>query len=289
MIKKITKSITVVIISHRSNELVKNFIKNFPNYINILVIDNSNDFELKKKIQNFNNVKIKYTKNKGYGAAINFARKQIKTKYFFILSPDIKIISDNLIGLFQKKIKALGKFATIGPRFLNVVNKSHKQSNKNKEIEEIDFIHGSAMLFTTAIFDKIGGFDENFFLFFEETDFCKRSRKMGYKIYQINSAKIKHPKGKRAGVVKSKNIKEFKKLQNFYGWHFMWSKFYYYQKHYSFLFAMIYFLPILIRIKIKIYFYKIFYNKENLDKYTARFSGLLNSMTKKKSSLRLAI
>ena len=49
MSKNITKSITVVIISHRSNQLVKNFIKNFPKYINILVVDNSNDFELKKK------------------------------------------------------------------------------------------------------------------------------------------------------------------------------------------------------------------------------------------------
>jgi len=43
------------------------------------------------------------------------------------------------------------------------------------------------MFFCSEIFDRNRGFDENFFLYFEETDYCFRSNKNDYKIYQINS------------------------------------------------------------------------------------------------------
>tara|TARA_B100000787_G_C16195007_1_gene300138 strand:+ start:84 stop:950 length:867 start_codon:yes stop_codon:yes gene_type:complete len=280
-------TITIVLISHRSKELVVNFIKNLSKEIKILIVDNSDDLILKKAIDEFDNVKIMFTKNKGYGSSINFAKSHIKTKYFFVFSPDVKIIDNNIIELFQKKIPTIDNFGALGPRFMNVNNKTHKQSNIDKEIDEIEAIHGSAMLFETSVFDKIGGFDENIFLFFEEIDFCKRSRKMGYNIFQLNTARVIHPKGKRSGVVETKNLNELKKLKNFYSWHFMWSKFYINQKQYSYFLALIYFLPVAAKVEIKILYYKIKKDKDNIEKYKARLSGLVNSMMKKKSNRRL--
>ena len=75
--------ITIVLISHNSKELVKQFIKNFSKKINFLIIDNSNDLNLKKELGALENVEIKFMENKGYGSAINFARKFIKTNFFF--------------------------------------------------------------------------------------------------------------------------------------------------------------------------------------------------------------
>ena len=60
-----------------------------------------------------------------------------------------------------------------------------------KEIEEMKFISGSCMFFEKKTFDFISGFDEKYFLYFEESDFCLRSHRIR-KNYQINNIKIKH-------------------------------------------------------------------------------------------------
>jgi N-acetylglucosaminyl-diphospho-decaprenol L-rhamnosyltransferase len=278
--------ITIVLIAHKSKKIVLDFINNLSKDIKILVIDNSNDLDLKNEINKKENVKIKFMNNNGYGSAINYARTYIGTKYFFIFSPDVKNIDDKFIEIFVDKLKEIKTFGALGPRFLNVTEKSHNQSNIKKEIGEIASISGAAMFFETNIFDKIGGFDENFFLYFEETDYCKRAQKMGYKIYQINSIKVVHPKGKNSGVVKTKNLNEVKDLEKLYTWHFMWSKFYYYRKHYGLILTLIFFTPIILRIKCRIIFYTLKRDKKNIDKYKTRWSGLINSINRKKSYLR---
>ena len=76
--------ITVVLISHKSTKLIIKFINNLSNDIKILIVENSSDRQLQKKIKKYKNINIKYMKNNGYGAAINYARKHILTKYFFV-------------------------------------------------------------------------------------------------------------------------------------------------------------------------------------------------------------
>ena len=68
------------------------------------------------------------------------------------------------------------------------------------------FLSGACMFFLKKNYDLIGGFDDNFFLYFEENDFCKRSIKF-YKNYQINKIKLHHNAG---NSVTSKMILKFK-------------------------------------------------------------------------------
>ena len=279
--------ITIVLIAHKSKKIVLDFINNLSKNIKILVIDNSNDQDLENEIKKKENVKIKFMNNNGYGSAINYARTYITSKYFFIFSPDVENVDDKFIDVFVEKLKKIKLFGALGPRFLDVTKKSHKQSNLDKDISEIAFISGAAMFFETAIFDKIGGFDENFFLYFEETDYCKRAKKKGYKIYQINSVNVVHPKGENSGVVKTRDLYEVKNLKKLYTWHFMWSKFYYYRKHYSLILSLLYFTPIILRIKFRIIFYTMMGDKKKIDKYKTRWSGLINSINGNKSYLRV--
>jgi len=105
-------------------------------------------------------------------------------------------IDDNLINVFYESAKELNNnFGALGPRFENVSEKSHKQSNINEKFGQIESISGSAMFFCSEVFDKNKGFDENFFLYFEETDYCYRSNKNNFKIYQVNSQKVYHEIG----------------------------------------------------------------------------------------------
>jgi len=208
----------------------------------------------------------------------------VKTKYFLVSNPDIEGINKQTILEFLKAANKLkDKFSLLGPRFLNANPKSHKQSINNLDIAEMQFLSGACMFFNKKNFDLIGGFDENFFLYFEENDFCFRSHKIN-KNYQINNIQIKHNVGKS---VKTDSHKEELNLSNLRTWHFIWSKFYYYKKHYTFTFAIIFFIPIIFRIKFKIYFYTLLDDKSNIEKYSIRWSGLKNSILNKKSFKRI--
>ncbi len=281
------KQITLVLISHKSKELILKFIKNLSNNFKILIIENSSDFQLENEIKNHKNVEIKFMNNNGYGAAINYARKFVKSRYFFVFSPDLKNVDNNLIEMFEEKVKIIKDFGALGPRFLNVTEKSHKQSNKYEEIGKINSISGSAMCFDTITFDKVGGFDENIFLYFEETDYCIRANKKGYKMYQINKATVEHPRGASEGVVKTKNFREISNLEKLYSWHFVWSKYYVYKKHYGKWIAILYFIPTLIRIIYRINLYKYKKNIDKKEKYQVRLDGLISSIKGTKSIKRL--
>ena len=172
----------------------------------------------------------------------------------------------------------------MGPRFENVSEKSHKQSNINQKYGQIESISGSAMFFCSKVFDKNEGFDENFFLYFEETDYCNRSNKNNFKIYQVNSQKVYHEIGTS---VETTSKEEVEKLKNLYAWHFIWSKFYYYKKRYSFPIALIIFIPIILRIIFRVTLAITFNNNNNKKKYLIRLDGLMASIKGNKSYKRL--
>ena len=132
-------------------------------------------------------------------------------------------------------------------------------------------------------FDLLGGFDENIFLYFDENDFCKRTTKF-YKNYQLNRIKLYHDAG---NSVTTNNDDEKNIHDNLRNWHFIWSKFYYFRKHYGFILAFIIFIPIILRTTFRINFYKFKNDNKNVTKYKTRLSGLINSILNKKSFKRI--
>ena len=281
---KYLNKISIVIVCYNSSFKLKKFIRNIPNKTKIYIIDNSKDYSLKSVFKSKRNIKIFFKKNEGYGSSINFAAKKIKTPYFLVVQPDVSGIRESSLIQFYKYAKKIqDKFSVIGPHFLNASKKGHYQTNPKYKIKEIHNVHGSTMFFNKKIFNKNKGFDKNIFLYWEETDYTKRASKNGYKAYQLNIVKVKHEKGK---AVKTSNPKDIEKLENLYIWHFIWSKFYYFNKHYGKTISLIYFIPILIRILFRISFYKLI-KSNKFTKYYYRWDGLRNSILNKKSLMRL--
>lgn len=279
------KEVTVVVVSHRSKKKVFNLIKNISINFKIIIIENSNDKLIKSELPDIHkNTQVIFSENNGYGSAVNLARKNINTKYFFVLNPDMRKIDDKLINVFYESAKELNdNFGALGPRFENVNEKSHKQSNINEKYGQIESISGSAMFFCTEVFDKNVGFDENFFLYFEETDYCYRSNKNNYKIYQVNSQKVYHDIGTS---VETKNEDEANKFKDLYAWHFIWSKFYFTKKKKGYLLSLFIFTPILIRTIIKMIYYRSIKNISKEKHYAIRYDGLLSSIKGQKSTKR---
>jgi GT2 family glycosyltransferase len=279
------QDVTIIILTHKSKKLVLDYIKNLYKKFKIIIIDNSNDLNLKSIItKSYPSIDIHLIPNNGYGNQINYGSKLVTTEYFLISNPDLTGIDELSIFNFVSAAKQLNnKFSTLGPRFVNANPKSHKQSINNGAITEMKFISGACMFFNKNNFDNLNGFDENIFLYFEENDFCLRSFKIN-KNYQINNVLVEHDVGTSVEI---KNDVDKINYANFRTWHFIWSKFYYFKKHYGFFFALIYFVPIFIRINYRVFLYKLKNDKINYDKYKARRSGLYASILNQKSSKRI--
>jgi GT2 family glycosyltransferase len=274
---------TLVLISYKSENKIYELIKRTPKDIKIIIIENSNNREFKKNIENkYKNITVYIKNNEGVSSSLNFAVKYIETKYFLQISPDINFNFDDL-KLFLDLAKNLhDKFAAIGPRFEDVKEKSHKQINKDLRYGHIKSIHGSCMFINKKNFIDIGGFDENFFLYFEETEFCYRAKKKGYLSYQLNKSKVSAD----GRSIEINNMEEKNRISNILIWHFIWSKFYFSKKKYGKFFSIILFTPIIIRIIFKIFIYRILKDQIYKEKYIIRLNGLMASFKGKKSSLR---
>ena len=283
--KEYLTKITLVIISFKSEHKISKVIDKLSNKIKIIIIENSKEKKIKEKIKKYKNTKIYYVNNIGYGSSINYAAKRIKTEYFCVVQPDVLGIDNSSLRLFYLYAKKLNnEFSVMGPHFLNASYKGHFQTNIKYDIKKIHNVHGSVMFFNKKVFTKLKGFDKNIFLYWEETDYTKRAKKKNLYPFQLNRIKVKHEKGK---AVKTLNNFEKEKLINLYSWHFTWSKFYYFKKHYSMLIALALSTPLVIRTLFKLNYY---FNKDKKKylKYQTRWKALKSSVKGEKSFLRLS-
>ena len=83
-------------------------------------------------------------------------------------------------------------FSTIGKKIFG----RGKPSAGEDEIFETDWVSGGAMMVRRNVFEKIGGFDERYFMYFEDVDLCLRAKKLGYKVAVNPKVRIFHESGK---------------------------------------------------------------------------------------------
>jgi N-acetylglucosaminyl-diphospho-decaprenol L-rhamnosyltransferase len=73
------------------------------------------------------------------------------------------------------------------------------------EAQQVDWISGAAMMIRAQVFRAIGGLDENYFLYFEETDFCFRARKAGFATWYFPRSRVMHVMGQSTGVTEHRS------------------------------------------------------------------------------------
>ena len=273
------KDITAVITSFRSEKKIINCVKSLGRDINVIVIENSNDKDLKFQLEKeYSNLKcILSNENLGYAKGNNLGLSLVKTRYALIINPDA-VVQHGAIDNFFSTAKKIKDFAIISPYIQENVKNSHEKIAKG--ISQVKNVKGFAMFLNLEQFKEVGFFDENFFIYFEEIDLCRRLIKKNKKIFLDTSIKINHDGGK--SHEESINY-EMEKSRN---WHWMWSSFYFHKKHYGYLFAIIKIFPKFISSILKTIFYKFSRNKEKKDIYYCRFKGILNSILLKKSWYR---
>ena len=284
------QNLTIVIVTFKSEEVIHDCINSIGNGIKIIVVENSNNPEFKNKIEKkYNNVEcVISTENLGMGRGNNLGINLTKTDYVLILNPDVVLEKSTMDELFIAS-NLISNFTILAP-ISDKKNYPNYQIDNGQKISEITAssfevksVDGFAMLLNKKKLDKIffnEYFDESFFMYLENDDLCKRVIDAQEDIYIIPASKIKHLGGK---AVDSKYDNEVELSRN---WHWIWSKFYYNEKHFGYLSAFLTGLPKFISSLIKYLFFLALRKKFKQKVYLNRASGFFNAAKKKPSWYR---
>ena len=286
------QTLTIVIVTFKSEKVIDNCIKSISDQIKIIIVDNSNDQNFKDSLEKkYENVEcILSSSNLGMGSGNNLGLNNVKTDYALILNPDV-ILQENTISEIINESKKIESFAVLAPLSEDQKNPNYKiKQNDKKNINNLNpfkvkSVDGFAMLLNLKKINQIPDFqnkkyfDENFFMYLENDDFCKRLSQCNQNIYIIPKSKIKHLGAK---AVSDEYAYEVELSRN---WHWIWSRFYYNKKHSGFLYALINGLPVFLSATAKVLFY-FFINKKKKQIYLQRCRGYLNALFGKKSFYR---
>jgi len=280
------QNLSIVIVTLKSEKVIHQCIKSLNQNIPIIVVEHSDNKKLKEDLENkYNNLKCILAKsNLGMGAGNNIGIKAADTDYVLLLNPDV-LLEDNAIEELFLASQNLNNFSMLAPlekNFNNYGFLNKEKTNKNLENSpfEVDFIDGFSMLINKKKFKEIGYFDENFFMYLENNDLCKRSRDKGDLIYIVPKSKINHLAAK---AVDEKYEDEIEFSRN---WHWIWSKFYFNKKHYGFFKAFYEGFPRYCSSIIRFLFYLLINNKKKRSIYFNRASGFYNALLGKTSWYR---
>tara|TARA_B100001769_G_C22049673_1_gene564248 strand:- start:153 stop:887 length:735 start_codon:yes stop_codon:yes gene_type:complete len=206
----------ISIISHGQSETIKNILKdlsneNFFNKILITINIKENYDDLKE----FKNLPLQFIVNekpKGFGENHNYAYSLCKCNYFIMINPDVelkKLKIKNLLNYFEiENVQLLTptaidennliqdnarRYPTILTPFLRKIGLYNKKYYLDSNVyTSVDWISGMFMAIKSNMFENIGGFDENFYMYYEDVDLCRRIKNSGGKILRINTEEIFH-------------------------------------------------------------------------------------------------
>ena len=232
----VTKEITIILVLYREdyNLLLKTLdkIRNFRK----IIIDNSNNLELKNKIEKEFIVEkyILNKKNIGFSSGYNQGVKLCKTDFTLILGPDCIIDQKSILKLYEKLKVDKNCFLTTATSY-NENNQLTYTGGLLPENGEKSFpiklegdicvenTLGACMFFRKKDFIDIGLFDENFFIFFSDDDLCRKIKKKNKHIIQVFDSKCIHTHG----ISKVKNFLEKIYLREHY---YLLDKFHYFHR-----------------------------------------------------------
>ena len=264
--------ITIVINTFNSEDKIRQCLNSIHPNVKIIIIENSNNLSFKSQMEKeYSNVSCYLSgENLGYAKGNNLGLSKVKSEYVLILNPDASLEKNTLDRLLLTA-NNLKDFSIIGPAKQDEFSNFDRYENK-EDVFQVNTLKGFAMFLNLEQFSEIGFFDENFFIYLEEIDLCKRLKEKNKKIYLDKKVFINHLGGS------SHNEKINYEMELSRNWHWMWSTFYYNKKHSGYFYSLIKVSGKLVSSLIKLIFYTLIFNKSKKKIYYQRLSGLFNSI-----------
>ncbi len=261
--------ISIIIINYNVKVYLQKCIQSILKYIDlnnyeIIIVDNNSSDESVRMIkENFNNIKIiQNNKNLGFSKAVNIGINNSKGDFIALVNPDT-IFEENSILTLKNFLINKNNIGVVGCKILNpnrtfqlssrrgfpyILNLFYKFIGLNRifpkstifskynqtyisedKIQDIESVSGALMVFKKDIINHIGNFDEQFFLYFEDTDFCLRAIEAGFRVVYCPLTYIIHYKSasSRLDIINKYNhfdisfLKFYKKYKDRYSYNFM--------------------------------------------------------------------
>ena len=229
--------LSVITVTYNSQRFLDgmfdSLVKFLPKYSEWIVVDHESKDSTVEKLKGYQKtarfpIKIIEQKNLGFSKGNNRAAKDAQGEYILILNPDTRLI-DHSIESMLDFIAERGDIGILAPRLLepdgkvqqsvrrlptlsgliseSLLNKKHAFSEYapgNGHPTEVECVYGAAMLLQKHVFESVKGFTEDYFLYYEDIDFCRKILRQGLKIVYFPEAQISHQVG--GSVVESKNM-----------------------------------------------------------------------------------
>lgn len=169
--------------------------------------------------------------NRGFGGGVNVGLRQAEGEFVLLLNPDC-VLHEGAVERLQAELRDHPEAALVGPQILNADGSLQgsargdpsfltglfgrttlltrlfpkaRLSRQNIKIDEeriargesfaVDWVSGACMMARRAALDAVGGFDERYFLYWEDADLCRRLRNAGHTVRYVPSAKVMHVGG----------------------------------------------------------------------------------------------
>ncbi len=193
----------------------------------ILVLDNASTDSTIAKIGGFREIRlVKSAKNIGFAAGINKLAGLAAGEYLFMLNPDCElppnsfsylqefclthpgvvapglIYPDGSIQLSARRFPDHKNLLFSRKSPLSILGFSDLSSAGYLDLRtaaKVPAVAATALLVSRRLFDDLGGFDERFFLYFEDMDFCRRLNAAGIDIWYVPELRVKHSLGASSG------------------------------------------------------------------------------------------
>jgi len=211
------RDVTLSIVSHRQNELVNRLLDDIErccaHRVALLLTENLAEqtplatAKLSCPVKTLRNQRIR-----GFGANHNAAFAFCETPYFCVVNPDLRLPNDpfpTLVESLQRENAAAAgplvrnpagaiedsarHFPTVGSLLRKLLRPAAGPDYPtNRGPFRVDWVAGMFMLFSSAAYRRIGGFDERYFLYYEDVDICRRLGKAGRPIIYDPRAEVIH-------------------------------------------------------------------------------------------------
>lgn len=171
----------------------------------ILVIDNASSDETVSVVRGLeaNITLIENRENVGFGRGCNQGFTASRGRYIYLLNPDAQLIGTDALATLCRALSEHKQWGMAGSRVLSATgekkspattypDQSHVRKDFSQLPGEIAWVVGASMMVKREVYAELGGFDPDFFLYSEETDFCLRLRERGYEIGLVEDAAVRH-------------------------------------------------------------------------------------------------
>lgn len=242
--------VSIIIITYNSEKTIKSCLDSIIGRGEVIVVDNNSSDKTLEQVEKFKDIKvIKNKENLGFGKGNNLGVQNSSGETLFFLNPDC-VVRENSLEKLVDFLDRNQEIGAVGPKLLNedgsvlremspfptvvseimVLLRLHRVPFFNNLVypnydftkqQEAEHLMGAALMVRRAVFEDVGGFDENFFLWFEETDLLKRIKEKGHKVVYYPDAVVTHLVGQST------------KQLNFLKRQTIWNKslLYYFSKH----------------------------------------------------------